>query len=179
LDPCCGSGTVLWACMERGARARGLDIRPAFVMRCRNNLEYAGYGTLCGGWMRSEASAETVEAPCVVGQHDCRDSMECLSSLSKPDVVIANLPHGLNFKTSYDTIDYARDMLSSLAQGCRERGGGGSCEATRIVLIAGGKLIEKPGLMEELAKDAGMQVLASARVLSGMQTVTVAELKRA
>ena len=69
--------------------------------------------------MRSEASAETMEASCVVGQHDCRDSMECLSSLSKPDVVIANLPHGLNFKTSYDTIDYARDMLSSLAQGCR------------------------------------------------------------
>ncbi len=39
LDPCCGSGTVLFAALERGAIVRGLDVRDSFVARCRGNLE--------------------------------------------------------------------------------------------------------------------------------------------
>ncbi|EKX39552.1 hypothetical protein GUITHDRAFT_114280 [Guillardia theta CCMP2712] len=49
LDPCCGSGTILYAALERGLNAVGFEINPSMAMQARKNLETVGYATRGGG----------------------------------------------------------------------------------------------------------------------------------
>jgi tRNA G10 N-methylase Trm11 len=43
IDPCCGSGTVLHAALERGIKAKGYDINPLMVEGTNTNLAHFGY----------------------------------------------------------------------------------------------------------------------------------------
>eukprot|EP00601_Ochromonadales_sp_CCMP2298_P030169 CAMPEP_0173341986 /NCGR_PEP_ID=MMETSP1144-20121109/9919_1 /TAXON_ID=483371 /ORGANISM="non described non described, Strain CCMP2298" /LENGTH=120 /DNA_ID=CAMNT_0014288455 /DNA_START=65 /DNA_END=424 /DNA_ORIENTATION=+ len=40
LDPCCGSGTTLYAALNRGLSVVGRDVNPRCVEGSRNNLQY-------------------------------------------------------------------------------------------------------------------------------------------
>jgi len=63
LDPCCGSGTVLYAAALRGLRAVGCDLNPTAVAGARDNLAFAARG----------AGAALPRGACAPGVHlhDC------------------------------------------------------------------------------------------------------------
>ena len=94
LDPCTGTGTILVGGVERGALAIGMDQNFKFVCGCRANLDYLGFASVGGGFLRQRASAAW-DGRCVVANHDARVPFAPeFPSLPTPTAIVTNVPHG-------------------------------------------------------------------------------------
>lgn len=201
LDPCCGSGTLLFAALGMGARTVvGLDMSLHMVHLARRNLEAVGYPTRGGGALRrwageqgdgpeEDESAERGQV-CMVGQHDMRDGWRAwgLGRLRRVDAVVANLPHGKNLRLPYD--GYVADMLRSLrdcflGEGSEDGGegdsGGERRAGPRFVIIGGARLLEEGSgnTLRAALEDCGFEGLRAVPALGGALALVSARLGRA
>jgi SAM-dependent methyltransferase len=204
LDPCCGSGTVLFTALGMGAGAVvGLDssLHMAHMARC--NLEAAGYATRGGGalrrWARATAAGDEAgdgEQVCFVGQHDMREGWGAwgLGGLRRVDAVVANLPHGKNLRLPY--AGYVTDMLRSLRDCCLSDSpvdaSGGVCaqgaglerdgrgDVPRFVFVGGARLLEEGSgnTLRAALDECGFEGLGTAPALGGALAVVCARLRR-
>ena len=78
LDPCCGSGSVLFAAALQGARSIGCDLNPLAVRGSLANLAHASSSL---GWAPGTAT---------VIEHDCTAALP--EAACATDVVVASLP---------------------------------------------------------------------------------------
>lgn len=95
-DPCCGSGTNLWAAACRGATVAGSDRDATKVDGCRRNLEHAGVA------------------------HDIIDvrdaSRDALPAASEADCAVLNLPWGEKVRQTHGENDQILANVASHLQ---------------------------------------------------------------
>ena len=102
LDPCCGSGTILYAAQLLGLHCVGLDINAKSVQGSKSNLDYAESRIF-------QISTNKVE----IKQHDCSKDEPLPSVCKNAHVVVASLPWGRNHRIPHAF--YLQYILRSLS----------------------------------------------------------------
>lgn len=138
LDPCCGSGTVLYAARLRGLDVVGFDVNPKAVEGTESNMQYLGECDLAGLMDDSLdpcATVATIRAPLGVGaraepaakghapdvaprttrvlRHDCTSGPPPASAIASVCLVVASLPWGRNQRIP--RAGYLSELLRPLA----------------------------------------------------------------
>ena len=106
LDPCCGSGTVLYAAASLGLRAVGCDLNPTAIRGAEQNLRHCGEAQ---GWGQAGA-------PTALLHDSCAPLPEQAAAVQ---MVVASLPWGRQQRIPHKA--YLPQMLSSLAGQVRLR----------------------------------------------------------
>lgn len=102
LDPCCGSGTVLFAAALRGLPSIGCDLNPLAVRGATANLGDAA--------RRFEWTPDLMP---VVLDHDARSAVQH-ESMQKVGIVLASLPWGRQQRLEHHF--HIRDLLQGVAR---------------------------------------------------------------
>ena len=105
LDPCCGSGTNLFAAATRGLPSIGCDLNPIAVEGANANLKHA-----------AKALEWPKDVHPTVVKHDVSDALSAIphADLPKVGVVLGVLPFGRQQRL--DHAHHIRDLLERLTQ---------------------------------------------------------------
>ena len=114
LDPCCGSGTIVFEAQRRGIRAVGRDVLASSVAMAVGNLAWARGAGGGGGGGSSRSSSPNFDPSAVEGA-DAR-SLAREGPLAALDAVVANLPYdrALKYHRSSKDADNVRGILANL-----------------------------------------------------------------
>jgi hypothetical protein len=144
LDPCCGSGTILYAARLGGLDAIGFDLNPKAVEGAQSNMQYLAecdHAGLMDDWLdHPRAAAAIVPAPLGTGAspeaateaeapgvaprtsrvilHDCTSGSPPASAIESVRLVVASLPWGRNQRIS--RAGYLGDLLRPLVMALPE-----------------------------------------------------------
>lgn len=142
LDPCCGSGTVLFAAASRGLPACGCDLNPLAAKGSRDNLEHAAAALKWGG----DVMPAVAEFDCTSGPLPA--ALTHAQDVSDIGIVLASLPWGRQQRLSHAF--HIRDILSALR--AQLRAGTTFCCLSAVSIAP---TLQECGLRVELEAEVG------------------------
>ena len=110
LDPCCGSGTLLFAAAERGVRSIGIDLNPIAVQGARQNLAVEAAASALACKDDTWPSPKVFEGDCT---EVIKDALSDEPQATASVIVVASLPWGRQQRLEHAF--HIRDMLAGLA----------------------------------------------------------------